>query len=319
MRVLVVGAGAIGGYFGGRLLQAGRDVTFLVRERREAELIDAGLIIRSSHGNVTIHKPATIRAENLRHPFDVVLLSSKSYDLVGAIQSFSSAVGPTTVVLPLLNGMKHLEMLDNRFGMSKILGGQCVISATLDAQKTIVHLNDTQELKFGERDGSISDRVRKVANTLGNAGFDAILSDNIVQEMWEKWVFLATLAGATCLMRAPIADIVASPGGEEMVRLLLEECRSIADGVGHLPRAVVLERARAALTTPASPLTASMLRDIEANAPVEADHIIGDLLQRRREHNGKGSILATAYTHLKAYESRRERALTPAATAQGIS
>jgi 2-dehydropantoate 2-reductase len=312
MRVLVVGAGAIGGYFGGRLLQAGRDVTFLVRSRRATELADTGLTIKSPRGNVSLSKPATMLSENIGHPFDLVLLSCKAYDLVGALDSFAAAVGPETMVLPLLNGMKHLDMLDERFGMSKILGGQCVIAATLDAQRVVVHLNDTHKLTFGERDGVISDRIRDVASTLYNASFDAILSKDIVQEMWEKWVFLAALASATCLMRAPIGDIVASPGGDEMIRSLLEECRAIAEEAGHSPRSALLERARAALTAAGSPLTASMLRDVEANAPVEADHIVGDLLRRRssvHSNRSKGSRLATAYTHLKAYEARRARTL----------
>jgi 2-dehydropantoate 2-reductase len=312
MRVLVVGAGAIGGYFGGRLLQAGRDVTFLVRPRRATELADTGLTIKSPRGNVSLSKPATMLSENIGHPFDLILLSCKAYDLAGALDSFAAAVGPETMVLPLLNGMKHLDMLDERFGTSKILGGQCVIAATLDAQRVVVHLNDTHKLTFGERDGAISDRIREVASTLGNASFDAILSEDIVKEMWEKWVFLAALASATCLMRAPIGDIVASPGGDEMIRSLLEECRAIAEQAGHLPRSALLEQARAALTAAGSPLTASMLRDVEANAPVEADHIVGDLLRRRsavHSIRSKVSQLATAYTHLKAYEARRARTL----------
>jgi 2-dehydropantoate 2-reductase len=312
MRVLVVGAGAIGGYFGGRLLQAGRDVTFLVRPRRADELADTGLIIKSPRGNVSIRKPATILSENISHPFDLVLLSCKAYDLAGAIDSFAAAVGPETIVLPLLNGMRHLDMLDERFGRSHILGGQCVIAATLDSQRAVVHLNDIHKLAFGERDGVISDRIHHVASILDNAGFDASLSDHIVQEMWEKWVFLATLAGVTCLMRAPIGDIVASPGGCELIRSLLEECRAIAEGAGHPPQAAFLEQARAALSAAGSPMTASMLRDVETNAPVEADHIVGDLLRRRRAvHPNRNQLsqLETAYTHLKAYEARRSRTL----------
>jgi 2-dehydropantoate 2-reductase len=312
MRVLVVGAGAIGGYFGGRLLQAGRDVTFLVRPRRAAELADSGLIIKSRRGDVYLRKPATILSENIGRPFDLVLLSCKAYDLAGAMDSFAAAVGSETMVLPLLNGMRHLDMLDARFGASVILGGQCVIAATLDAQRAVVHLDGNHKLTFGERDGMISQRIRDVASTLDDAGFDASLSDHIVQEMWEKWVFLATLAGATCLMRAPIGDIVASPGGHEMIRSLLEECCAIAQEAGRAPRAAFLEQASAALTATGSPLTASMLRDVEANAPVEADHIVGDLLRRRGSAHPIGkqlSQLATAYTHLKAYEARRARTL----------
>ncbi|MDB6087014.1 MAG: apbA [Gammaproteobacteria bacterium] len=318
MRVLVVGAGAIGGYFGGRLLQAGRDVTFLVRPRRAAQIADSGLIIKSPHGNVSLRKPATILSENIGHPFDLVLLSCKAYDLEGAMQSFAAAVGPETMVLPLLNGMRHLDMLDERFGRSHILGGQCVIAATLDSQHAVVHLNDIHKLTFGERDGTLSDRIHRVARVLDNAGFDASLSDHIMQEMWEKWVFLATLASVTCLMRAPIGDVVASPKGKELIRSLLEECRAIAEGAGHAPQAAFLDQARAALTAAGSSLTASMLRDVETNAPIEADHIIGDLLRRHRGSRpirDRLSQLATAYAHLKTYEARRARTL--ASTLQG--
>ncbi|MGA2706817.1 MAG: 2-dehydropantoate 2-reductase [Steroidobacteraceae bacterium] len=320
MRVLVVGAGAIGGYFGGRLLQAQRDVTFLVRPRRAAELAKEGLIIKSPRGNVTLRTPATILAENLREPFDLVLLSCKAYDLTAAMDSFAAAVGRDTLVLPLLNGMKHLEILDQRFGKSHILGGLCIIAATLDAQHAVVHLNDMHRLAFGERDGANSQPMRAVVEFLGKAGFDAHLSGDIVQEMWEKWVLLATLAGVTCLMRAAIGDIMASPGGGDLILELLEECRGIAAAAGHAPSVAFLDQARAALTARGSPLTASMLRDVESNAPVEADHIVGDLLRRRqsaRADHKDLSLLATVYTHLKAYENRRDRTRASALNAGG--
>jgi 2-dehydropantoate 2-reductase len=313
MRVLVVGAGALGGYFGGRLLQAGRDVTFLVRPRRAGELAAGGLKIKSPLGDFTIPHPPTILADPIERSFDLILLSCKAYDLSGAMDSIAAAVGPETLILPMLNGMRHLEALDERFGRSHVLGGQCVIAATLDAERTIVQLNDRHTLAFGERDGVLSDRVRAVAATLGNAGFDARLSDRIVPEMWEKWVFLATLASATCLMRAPLGDILSSPGGGELIRGMFEECRAVADTAGYPPSAAFLDQALAALTAAGSPLTASMLRDIEAGAPIEADHIVGDLLERgsaARADRAGPSLLSIAYTHLKSYEARRSR--TPA-------
>jgi 2-dehydropantoate 2-reductase len=314
MRILIVGAGAIGGYFGGRLLQAGRDVTFLVRPRRASELARTGLMIKSPMGDVVLRAPPTILAEDIERAFDIVLLSCKAYDLAAAMESFIEAVGPATVILPLLNGMRHLDLLEERFGRPHMLGGQCIIAATRGADGAIVHLNDSHTLSFGELDGRITDRIRIVADSLGNATFDAQLSSNIVQEMWDKWVFLATLAGITCLMRASIGDIVASVGGKESILSLFEECRAIAEGEGHPFESAFLERARATLTAARSSLTASMLRDLEGNAPVEADHIVGDLLQRRRtavaKHEGP-SFLGVAYTHLKAYEIRRARSLAP--------
>lgn len=318
MRVLVVGAGAIGGYFGGRLLQAGRDVTFLVRQRRAAELASAGLVIKSPLGDLRLTAPPTILSENLREAFDLVLLSCKAYDLAAAVNSITAAVGPATLVLPLLNGMRHLDALDERFGASRVLGGLCIIAATLDAERSVVHLNEHDSLVFGARDGARSERIREVENTLQNAGFDARLSSEIVQEMWEKWVLLAALAGVTCLMRASIGDTMAAAGGGPLILEILDECAAIAAGAGFTPRAAFLDRARAALTAKDSTLTASMLRDLESNAPVEADHVLGDLLRRRKgsaASRAEPSPLSIAYTHLTAYETRRARILAAAAHA----
>ena len=302
-----MGAGAVGGYFGGRLLEAGRDVTFLVRPPRAAELLQSGLIIRSRLGDVSIPNPPTVLAETVSAPFDVVLLSSKAYDLDGAMTSFRPAVGPRTSILPLLNGMRHIDTLRGRFGAERVIGGQCVISATLNERREIVHLNDVHRISFGELDGTMSPRVDALEHILHGARFDAQATSQILLEMWEKWVLLATLAGATCMMRAAVCDIVASPGGTRLILDLLEECRAIASAEGHAPRPQFLDRARGMLTAADSPFTASMLRDIEAHAPIEGDHIIGDLLERARLHQTKHSILAIAYTHLKAYEARRLR------------
>ncbi|CAN5372374.1 2-dehydropantoate 2-reductase [soil metagenome] len=307
MRILVIGAGAIGGYFGGRLLQAGRDVSFLVRPRRAGQLAESGLVIESPHGNLTLPNPPVVLAENLREPFDLILLSCKAYDLAGAIESFAPAVGPQTLILPLLNGMQHLDALDARFGAERVLGGKCVISATLDDDGVVKHLNPVQSLSYGSRTPR-DPRMPAVQEALANAGFDALPSEQIVQEMWEKWIFLTTLAGATCLMRAAIGAIMAAPGGERLVLRLLDECSAIAAGHGHAPRAPFLAQIRPMLTAAGSPTTASMLRDIERNARIEADHIVGDLLRRRPvdvAESASLSVLDTAYTHLKAYEARR--------------
>jgi 2-dehydropantoate 2-reductase len=317
MRVLIVGAGATGGYFGGRLLQSGRDVTFLVRARRAAELANAGLVIRSPKGDVTLSNPATVLAENVRPQFDLVLLSCKAYDLEGAVASFAPAVGRETMILPMLNGMQHLDVLDARFGREKVLGGLCAIAATLDAQRLIVHLSPFHSVAFGERNGELSDRVRAVAEVMVGAGFDARASETIVHDMWEKWLLLGTLASATCLMRAAVGDIVAAPGGRDFILSLFEQIRGIATFRGFAPRAAFLERTRAMLTEPGSVFTASMLRDIEGNGPVEADHIVGDLLRREDPaiaQREKLSPLQIAYANLKAYESRRARTLAAAAT-----
>jgi len=309
MRILVVGAGAVGGYFGGRLLQAGRDVSFLVRQRRASQLRKTGLVIQSRFGDATVPSPPTLLAEQIREPFDVVLLSCKAYDLDEAIAALAPAVGETTAVLPVLNGMRHLEALDDEFGPGHVLGGQCLISARLDDAGRILHLNDLHHISYGERTGQHTARIDRIAAALDGAGFEVQATDTIMLEMWEKWVILAALAGVNCLMRATLGDIIAA-GGADLPLALLEEGRAIAAAAGYPPRPAFLDTARARLTA-RSPLAASMLGDLERGGRTEADHVLGDLLRRRQAApQPDHSLLRLAYTALKAQEARaaRERA-----------
>ena len=305
MRILVVGAGAIGGYFGGRLLAAGRDVTFLVRPRRAAELASAGLVIKSPIGDVTLRNPPAVQADKLAEKFDVVLLSCKAFDLDDAITSFAPAVGPQTAIIPLLNGMRHLDVLDKKFGRERVLGGLCAIAATLNEHREVVQLQPLQSLNFGERDGKLSDRVRAIAAEMAPGKFGSVASEHSVQEMWEKWMFLASLAAATCLMRASVGVILACPGGKDFLLGMLDESSAIATAEGHAPRPPFLERTHGMFTAEGSQMTASMFRDIKVGARVEADHVVGDLMTRGDAAKVPVPKLRTAYTHLKAYEKQR--------------
>lgn len=308
MRILVIGAGATGGYFGGRLLQAGRDVTFLVRPKRAELMAKNGLVIKSPVGDVTLKNPPTVVADKITAPFDVIILSCKAYDLDDAVASFAAAVGPNTAIIPFLNGIKHLDVLDAKFGIDRVMGGQCQIASMLDGDGVIHQLTPMHSMSFGERGTPKGDRAKRIEATLQGAMFEAKASDVIMQEMYEKWVFLATLAGATSLMRAPAGAITGAPGGADFIRALRAEIASVAEAAGHAPRAEFIARTDGLLFAPGSQMTASMLRDIRSNARIEADQIIGDLIHRA-ETNKKGALnvplLRIVYTHLKAYESQR--------------
>src|SRR5438445_4495565 len=256
MRILVVGAGAIGGYFGGRLLQAGNDVTFLVRPKRASGLASAGLVIRSPASDVTLKSPATVQADKLTEKFDVVLLSCKAFDLEDAIKSLAPAVGPNTSIIPLLNGMLHLEVLDERFGAERVLGGLCAIAVTLNEAREVVQLPPMQSLNFGERDGKMSDRVRAIADVFTSGNFGATASEHIMQDMWEKWVFLASLAASTCLMRTSVGNILSVAGGKDFLLGMLDECSAIATAEGFAPGGSFFQRTRGLLTAEGSALTA---------------------------------------------------------------
>jgi 2-dehydropantoate 2-reductase len=304
MRILVVGAGAIGGYFGGRMLEAGRDMTFLVRPRRQALLAASGLNIKSPVGDVSIAAPPTVTADRIAAPYDMILLSCKAYDLDSAMDDIVPAVGPETAIVPMLNGMKHLDALDARFGAACVLGGQCAIASTLAEDGTIVHMAPMHALGFGERDGTLSPRVHAIAEQMQGCKFDARASQTVMLDMWEKWCMLASIAGMTSLMRAPVGDIVAGGGTDLMLQIFAENC-AVAQRAGQTLRPAYLERVREMLTAPGSPFTASMMRDIVAGADVEADHVLGDLLSRAAP--GEAPLLHVAYVHLKTYQARRAR------------
>jgi 2-dehydropantoate 2-reductase len=307
MRILVVGVGAVGGYFGGRLLKAGRDVTFLVRPDRAEILRKSGLSIKSRFGDLHLPSPPTLTAKEISEPFDLVLLSCKAYDLDGAMDAFAPAVGAKTTILPMLNGMRHIEALSQRFGAERVIGGLCLISATRDADGTILHLNDLHALVLGELEEGVSARIAKISDALSGAGFEARPSLEIRQDMWEKWVFLATTAATNCLMRGAIGDVVAAGAAELVALQLLQECGAIATANGHEPRADFLARTRAMVSAEGSPMIASMLRDLEAGRRVEGDAILGDLIKRADGASLEPRLLQLAHANVRTYEARRAR------------
>lgn len=307
MKVLILGAGATGGYFGGRLFEAGRDVSFLVRERRAALLRANGLVIRSMQGNARLKPPVYVVGGLHGKTFDVVLLACKAYDLDSAMEAIAPAMGPNTMIVPLLNGMRHFEVLDARFGRERVLGGLCSIAVTLDTEGAIEHLSTMHVLRFGEREGPRTPRIDALDALFFGIKADARPSENIIQALWEKWVMLASLAGMTCLMRASIGEIVSAPEGETLLLQMLDECTAVAAAHGCAPRPAVLEGTRKMLTEAGSRFTASMLRDMEHGYRIEADHVIGDFIAHAATKNIPTPLLRIAYVHLKAYEARQRR------------
>ncbi|TWB04764.1 2-dehydropantoate 2-reductase [Bradyrhizobium stylosanthis] len=306
MRVLVIGAGALGGYYGACLVRAGRDVTFLVRPARAGQLQRNGLQVASPHGDFAV-EPKLVVAGDLREPFDVVLVGVKAYSLDDAMNQFAPAVGPNTMILPILNGLKHIDALIGRFGAARVLGGLANVSAGLDADGRVVQFMANQTIVFGETAGALSERALALEALLQVPGIDVRASEAIMQDMWEKFVQLSTLAGITCLMRASIGDILAVPNGEQSIFRLFAECCAVATASGFEPRAPFIEFDRKLFTTLDSPLKASMLRDIERGSITEAEHILGDIANRARALGIDTPLLDLARAHVAAYEIGRRR------------
>ena len=302
MRMLVLGAGGVGGYFGGRLAAAGVDIDFLVRPARAASLAGTGLVITSPLGDARVD----IRAlTGVTEPYDAVLLACKAYDLDNAIAAITPAVGPRTVVVPLLNGLKHLDVLGEHFGAQRVLGGLCHIGVTLGRQGEIVHLNPLQRLFIGARTPDQADVATRLHAELMRGGFAPVLSPDIQQELWDKFVFLTAYAAMTTLMRAPIGAIVAADEGAAISREMLAECIATATANGFAPTPESRQRMDRMVTERGSPGTASMLRDLQGGGRTEHEHIIGDMLARARAAGVAAPLLRVSLAGLQANEAMR--------------
>lgn len=303
MRFLVLGAGAVGGYFGGRLAEAGRDVTFLVRGQRAAALAEHGLTVESPLGDFTVPvKVAT--ADRVGGPYDVVLLTAKHYDLDAAIDAIRPGVGANTAVLPLLNGLVHLDRLDLAFGPGCVLGGVAYVGAVLLPDGSIRHHNRLSGIAFGEREGGTTERTRAIEREFAGTPVSAPASPDIMREMWEKFVMMGAMAGMNCLLRGTIGEIVATDDGAALMRAALAECQAVAAASGHAPRPQSRERVEAMLTERGSVNSASMRHDLEAGRRTEADAIVGDMLRRARRLGIETPLLRAAWCHLQVHENR---------------
>ena len=305
MRILIVGAGSTGGYFGARLMQAGRDVTFLVRPARAAALRETGLQVVSPLGDFGV-TPKLVLASDLKETFDIVLVTVKAFGLAAAIEDFAAAVGPGTLILTVLNGMKHVDDLQARFGADRVVGGVCRVSTQLDAQGRILHLSPMHELIYGELDGSRSARIEALHAFLSDAGFTTQLSTHIAQDLWNKWILLATLGGICSLARGTVGEIAATDGGDDFVRGFLAEAVAVASAAGFAPSQQAVDFTLGLLTAPGSPLTSSMYRDLMAGERVEVDQILGDLRARARRANLATPLVSAAFIQLSAYQRRRD-------------
>ncbi|MCJ1676464.1 2-dehydropantoate 2-reductase [Streptomyces sp. APSN-46.1] len=303
MRILTVGAGAAGGYFGARLAHAGQDVTFLVRPARAAALRARGLRV-SGMGEDLRLTPQLVTADELKPAFDLVLLSVKSTALAAATRDLAPAVGPGTAIVPLLNGLAHLDHLADRFGDEAVLGGVAKVVTTLDEHGTIVRMAPPSALLTGERDGRPSERVDAIRAVLAGAGIDTPQVPDIVAAMWHKWVFITALAAASCLARGSVGEFNAVPGGSGLGPAVLAEAAAVSAAAGYPVPDAELAATAGTLTTPGSPLTPSLYRDLIAGYPTEVEHVFGDLTARARALSVPTPLLDLVTLQLRVHQRR---------------
>ncbi|PEK03753.1 2-dehydropantoate 2-reductase [Bacillus wiedmannii] len=301
MRILVLGAGGVGGFFGGRLVEKGEDVTFLVRSKRKQQLEEKGLVIRSVNGDFSF-QPKLITKEDRTSPFDVILFSTKAYHLNEAIQDLKPFVGENTVIIPLLNGIAHVSLLQKEFGEEKVIGGLCFIETTLNDQGEIVQTSAANRLLFGEMKFQDSERIQHIAKAFAGTKSSFVLSENITQDMWHKYLFITVMSGVTTLMRAPIGPIRESEGGRDFIQNLFEECVQIMRYIGTPIKEDIAQEHMKTIDKISYDMKSSMQRDMEKGSSIEGKHIQGYLLDVAEQFSMEAPLLGAVYQNLKVYE-----------------
>jgi 2-dehydropantoate 2-reductase len=301
----VLGAGAIGGYFGGKLQKGGADVTFLVRPKRAAQLADNGLVLKAQDGEIRI--PArTLLAGHIDGPYDVILLCCKAYDLDDALAAIAPAVGRGSAVLPFLNGIKHLSILSDRFGAERVLGGVTAVNAVLESNGDVVQSPVKIDMTaLGEPNGPRSARCAAIHQAFTAGGLAATLSDDITAFMWAKLFAFACIATVATLARARAGTVAASAAGASFVSATIEQCGRVVAAEGYPPPADIADIVRRLYAQRESRYGPSMLVDMEEGRPTEGAHTIGDLVERAARRGVAAPILTAALCNLQAYELGR--------------
>lgn len=304
MRILMAGAGATGGYFGARLAQAGQDVTFLVRERRFQQLKMNGLVLQTPQGTEKL-EPQLIQAGSLSGHYDLIIITVKSFALEQLMEDIAPAVGPDTLIMPILNGMRHIATLQQRFGDNKVIGGLCKINATLGESGEVIQMTPLHQLYYGTLDGNNDARLQRVDAALRTSQVDNRFSDNIMDELWEKWLLLSTLGAVCCLARGDTQQILTTRGGEALLQGIFSEILAVISAEGYQPRPAVTARIFELLNNPETPMTSSMYRDLTQGFDIEADQVIGDLLLRAKRKGLMTPLLNAVDVNLQVYLQQR--------------
>ncbi|MDG1882873.1 MAG: 2-dehydropantoate 2-reductase, partial [Alphaproteobacteria bacterium] len=282
----------------------GADVTFLVRPKRKALLKANGLKVISPLGNLNLD-PKLMLADELKPVYDIILISCKTYDLDQAIIDLRLTKG-RGLIIPFLNGFTHMKKLDEEFGQDNIMGGVAHISSTVNKDGTIEHFSEFKKLTFGNRNLSKNYVLKEFAEVCAKTKFDVVLSDDINLDLWKKWVFISTVAGATTLFSCSLGEIVKSDLGKKIIIDLFNECRSIAKLYKYDYEDSEADVILKTITTSGSPIKASMQRDVEKKSFTEHEQIFGDLIIKAKKYNFECPILTSCYVRMNVYQETVE-------------
>lgn len=304
MKIVIIGAGAVGAYFGARLEQIGQDVTFLVREKRAEQLNHQGLIIKSTEGNYAIKSPNVIVNPSELNDIDLVLLSVKGQHLPETLETLKQLTSQGTKVLPLLNGVEHLSILQQELGEDAVLGGLCFIISTLNKQGDVIHSSNFHDLRFGALHPSQQDICEEFASTTHNANMNATLSEDIILEMWNKYMFITAFSGITTATDLAIGEIRQNPSTFKIVENILNDMKRLANAYKIALTDDHVKKAIDNILALADEATSSMHQDRRKGMTLEVEHLHGGALRLAERAGLVLPYVESIYGMIKPFENK---------------
>ncbi|WP_417596290.1 ketopantoate reductase family protein [Oceanospirillum sp.] len=305
MRILVVGAGAVGILFGSQLRQQGVDISHLVRPKRAAELAEKPFEVCLPEAEFQL-SPACLTQPELAAAaaFDLIILTNKAYGLPQVITDVAPAVGDNTLILPLLNGLRHLDLLDKAFGAERVLGGIAKTVATLKTPWQVRVATGYNSITVAARQPSQQAAVTEIIQLFQQSGLTVEQTDDIMGQMWDKFCRMAGLGAVNCLLQGNVGEYMQSDRGGEIALQIFDECSQVATASGHRLTEESVQGFQRILTNPKSSFNSSMYRDMRNGLPIEGDHLVGDMVVRGKEVGVATPMLEIAETVLQVYSRR---------------
>ncbi|PEJ30765.1 2-dehydropantoate 2-reductase [Peribacillus butanolivorans] len=303
MNIVIIGAGALGSYFGGRLQQAGQHVQYLVRKKRAQQLKENGLRITSPHGNYDFNELHIIEDVKKIEQVDLVILAVKGQHLQGTIPDLKLLVEKGAKILPLLNGIEHISILQDELSEAAVIGGSAFIIATLNEKGHVIHSNKNHDLIFGPLHPSQTKICDEFEQVVSSAIMGASRTENIFIRMWIKYMFITAFSGVTTASNLPIGTIRRFPETNRLLEHVLIEMKQLANaynvGITEQNVAQALEN-MAGLPDES---TSSMHQDLRKGQTLEVEHLQGGALRLAEKVNLKLPVIETLYGLIKPFEN----------------
>lgn len=302
MKILIMGTGGVGGYYGGLLAQQGNDVTFIARGAHLRAMQQEGLKVKSIYGDFTVSPAnATDDPANVG-PVDLILFCVKTYHTDDAAQAIRPAVGPLTVVMSLQNGIDAAERIGNVIGMEHVIGGVTWLSAAVEAPGVIKQISQFRRIVFGELGGGTSERTKSIYEVLNQMGITVEISEDIQKVLWTKLVFITAVSSIGSLTRLPMGDFRSVPETRSLLSSLMQEVESLARAQGVDLDADVVQKWLEFVDNAAPTIKPSMQLDVEAGHRTELESMIGVVGRKGRELGVPTPIADFVYAALRPIE-----------------